>query len=49
VLCHEGLARPSQLSGLLVQTVTGGARAARQRPLAMTHLPDIPALLDGRL
>jgi hypothetical protein len=49
LLCQECLANPSQLSGLLLKTATGGAHAARQGPLAMTHLPDIATFLDERL
>jgi hypothetical protein len=49
LLFPECLTGPSQLSGPLLQVATLGTRAARQCPLAMTHLPDVAAFLDGGL
>ena len=45
----EYLTGPYQRSCLLLKAATVGTSTARQRPLAMTHLPDIAASLDERL
>src|SRR5262249_50879981 len=39
---------PEKLGGLRPKATTGGARAARDRPPATTHLPGITVFLDER-